>query len=63
MLFHEMRHFLQLFPEKFIETQRYGTLFEKLESFGQIDGFLNKLPCFGVSMNFSAKGCKKWLNS
>ena len=43
--------------------QRYGTLVEKLQSFGQIDGFSNKLPCFGVSMNFSAKGCKKWLNS
>ena len=23
----------------------------------------NKLPCFGVSMNLSAKGCKKWFNS
>ena len=43
--------------------QRYGALFEKLQSFGQIDGFSNKLPCFGVSMNFSAGGSKKWLNS
>ena len=25
--------------------------------------FSNKLPCFSVSMNLSAKGCKKWLNS
>ena len=25
--------------------------------------FSNKLPCFGFSMNFSAKGCKRWLNS
>ena len=25
--------------------------------------FSNKLPCFGVSMNLPAKGCKKWLNS
>ena len=25
--------------------------------------FSNKLPCFGVSMNLWAKGCKKWLNS
>ena len=27
------------------------------------DTFCNKLPCFGVSMNFSAKGCRKWINS
>ena len=25
--------------------------------------FSNKLPCFGLPMNLSAKGCKKWLNS
>ena len=25
--------------------------------------FSKKPSCFGVSMNFSAKGCKKWLNS
>ena len=40
--FHEMRHFLQLFAEKFIETPRHGTLFEKLASFGKIDD----LSCF-----------------
>ena len=39
VLFHEMSHFLQLFPEKFIEMQRHGSLFEKLQSFGQIDDF------------------------
>ena len=30
--FSEMRHFLQLFPEKLIEMQRHGSLFEKLQS-------------------------------
>ena len=39
MLFHEMKDFLQLFPEKLIEMQRHGSLFEKLQSFGQIDEF------------------------
>ena len=34
-----MRQFLQLFAEKFIEIRRHGSLFEKLESFGQIDDF------------------------
>ena len=63
VLFHEKRHFFQLFPEQFIEMQRHGSFFEKLQSFGQIDGFSNKLPCFGVLMNFSAKGWKKCLIS
>ena len=39
MLFDEMRHFLQLFPEKLMEMQRHGSLFEKLKSLGQIDDF------------------------
>ena len=103
MLFHELRHFLQLFPEKLIEMQRHGSWFKKLQSFCQIDDFScfftnlatfcnllletsskhqkllvrwknhrfgqnyatfwNKLPCFGLSMNFSAKASKKLLNS
>ena len=36
VLFHDMRHFLQLFSEKFIEMQRHGSLFQKLQSFDQI---------------------------
>ena len=39
VLFHEMRHFLQLFPEKFIEIKRHGSLLEKLQCFGEIDDF------------------------
>ena len=34
-----MRHFLQVFPEKFIEMQRHGSLLKKLQSFGKIDDF------------------------
>ena len=37
MLFHQMRHFLQLFPEKLIEMQGHGSFLEKLQRFGQID--------------------------
>ena len=39
MLFQEMREFLQLFPERLMEMQRHGSLFENLQSFGQIDHF------------------------
>ena len=39
MLFHEMKDFLQLFPEKLIEMQRHGSLLEELQRFGQIDEF------------------------
>ena len=31
MLFHEMRHFLQLFPENLIKTQKHASLFEKCQ--------------------------------
>ena len=30
MVFNEMRHFLQLFPENLIKTQKHASLFEKL---------------------------------
>ena len=56
MLSHEMRHLLQLFPEKFIEMQRHGSLFEKLQSFGQIDDF----SCFFTNW---ATFCKLLLKS
>ena len=31
MLFHEMSHFLQPFPEKFVETSKRDSLLEKLQ--------------------------------
>ena len=39
VLFREMRHFLQLFAEKFTKTVRHGILLEK-------NGFLAKSPIF-----------------
>ena len=34
-----MRHFLELFPEKFIEMQRHGSLLEKLKVLAKWMGF------------------------
>ena len=31
MVFHEMKHFLQLFAKKLIKTQKHATLFEKYQ--------------------------------
>ena len=31
MLFHEMRHFLELFAEKFTKTPKHDSLLEKLQ--------------------------------
>ena len=42
MLFHELRHYLQLFKEKLTQTAKDGSLLEKVEHFGRIDDF----PCF-----------------
>ena len=42
MVFHEMRHFLQLFTEKLTKTAKRGSLLEKVAHFGQMDDF----PCF-----------------
>ena len=59
VLFHEMTHFLQLFPEKFIEMQRHGSLFEKLQSFGQIDDFSFFFTKWGPFCNFFLKSSSK----
>ena len=59
--FYEMRHFLQLFPEKFIEMQRHGSLFEKLFRFGQMDDlscFFTKWGTFYNSLLKSWSKCK-----
>ena len=39
MVFHEMRHFLQLFAKKLAKTSKHGSLFEKLPVLDQIDVF------------------------
>ena len=59
VFFHEMRHFLQLFPEKFIEMQRHGGLFEKLQCFGQIDGLSCSFTKWGTFCNFFLKSWSK----
>ena len=51
-----MRNFLQLFPEKLIEMQRHGSLFEKLQSFGQIDHFSCFFTNWATSCNLLLKG-------
>ena len=56
VFFHEMRHFLQLFPEKLMEMQRHGSLLKKLQRFGQMDDF----SCFFTKWSTF---CKKWFIS
>ena len=56
VFFHQMRHLLQLFSEKFIEMQRHGSLFKKLQSFGQIDNFSLFFTRWGTFYNFFLKG-------
>ena len=62
VLFHEMRHFLQVFPEKFIEMQRHGSLFKKLQSFGQIDDFSSFLTNWATFCNLWLKSSSKHQN-
>ena len=62
VLFHEMRPFLQLFPEKFIEMQRHGSLFEKLQSFGQIDVFSCFFTKWAAFCNLLLKSSSKHQN-
>ena len=62
VLFDEMRHFLQLFPEKFIEMQRHGSLLEKLQSFGEIDEFLFFFTNWAIFCNLLLKSSSKHQN-
>ena len=62
VLFDEMRHFLQLFPEKFIEMQRHGSLLEKLQSFGEIDDFLCFFTNWATFCNLLLKSSSKQQN-
>ena len=55
MLFREMRHFLQLFPEKLTETLKHGSLLQKVEDFGQIDDFSCFLAKSGTFWNLFLK--------
>ena len=62
VLFHEMRRFLQLFPEKFIEMQRHGRLLEKLQSFGEIHDFLCFVTNWATFCNLLLKSSSKLQN-
>ena len=61
MLFHEMNYFFQPFPQKFIEMQKHGSLFEKLQVLTKsmiFRAFLrNELlfPTFSLKVNRNAK--------
>ena len=51
------------FPEKVAKSPSFREKARKIVDLAKTRNISNKLPCFGVSMNFWAKGCKKLLNS
>ena len=51
------------FKEKVGKSGSFREKARKIMDLVKTCNFLKTLPCFDVSMNFSAKGCKKWLNS
>ena len=62
VFFHEMRHFFQLVPKKLIKMQRHGSLFEKLQSFGQMDDFSCFFTNWATFCNVLLKGSSKHQN-
>ena len=63
MLFHEMRQFLQVFAEKFIETPKHNSLFEKLQVltksmiFRAFSRNEPLSPTFSLKVHRNAKAC------
>ena len=57
-----MRHFLQLFPQKFIEMQSHGSFLEKLHSFGQMDDFSCFFTNWAIFCNLLLKSSSKHQN-
>ena len=51
------------FQQKVTKSASFREKARKIVDLAKTRNFSNKLPCFGVSMNFWAKGCKKLLNS
>ena len=51
------------FKEKVGKSGSFREKARKIMDLVKTCKFLKTLPCFDASMNFSAKGCKKWLNS
>ena len=56
-------HFDQLFRKKLQKVPHFVKQQEKSLIWPKLATFSNKVPCLCVSMNFSAKGCKKCLVS
>ena len=59
MLFREMRHFLQLFAEKFTQTTKHGSFLENVAIFRLIDDFLGFFMKSGTFFNFLPKSSTK----
>ena len=59
MLFRELRHFLQLFAEKFTQTLQDRGLLEKVARFGQMDDSSCFFPKWGTFCNFFLKSWPK----
>ena len=62
VLFHEMRHFLELFAEKFTKSFKHGSLLEKLQVFGQVDDFSCFFTKWGTFCNVLLKSSPKRRN-
>ena len=48
------------FQQKVAKSASFRERARKIIDLGKTCNFSNKLPCFGISMNFSGKKCKKW---
>ena len=52
--------FRSIFKEKLAKTASFRKKARKIIDLAKTCNFPNKLTCFGISMNFSGKKCKKW---
>ena len=48
------------FQQKVAKSASFREKARKIIDLAKTCNFSNKLPCFGISMNFSGKKCKKW---
>ena len=63
VLFHEMRQFSQLFAEKFMETSRHGSFFEKCQVFRKcmsFRAFSRDDPLFPIFSLKVQRNAKTW---
>ena len=52
--------FRWIFKQKVAKSASFREKARKIIDLAKTCNFSNKLPCFGISMNFSGKKCKKW---